>query len=169
MRFPFACALCLYAAASPALADDYRFAYTGFADLRDGGRFNPSVQLTGSFSGSDLNGDGVLGADELTALDIGSFHLFCLTSDNPFLHCHDEFAYSPRTGALRFVVALGEREFAFEAVSGRYFFLHGTADEFDYAWTPQTQLSLVPEPGRWGLLLAALPVLLRRGRRAGRR
>jgi hypothetical protein len=99
-----ACALLLGSALAHAQPVYWTFSYTGFYD-QEAQAFLPDMQLSGSFSGTDANGDGVLERAELSTLLVGAMdYVACAAGSNATYHCGaDRFAYSS-AGGLSFSV-----------------------------------------------------------------
>jgi hypothetical protein len=77
----------------------WTFTYTGFYD-QEAAIFLPDAQISGSFTGIDLDADGVLEIGELSSLTIGSMdYVACAASSNPYYHCGaDSFVFSTEKG-----------------------------------------------------------------------
>lgn len=150
----------------------WSFTYTGFYD-REAHAFLPDMRLSGSFSGTDGNGDGLLELGELSTLMVGATDFIsCAAASNAFYHCGaDRFRFSPGTG-LSF--SLGEYGSDPEgwvggghlvetgALSYEYRFDPYSSYERHLEWTNDTRLTLVsvvPEPAAWGLLGAGLAAI----------
>jgi len=166
----FLCAV-LAACAIPGHAETWSFEYQGFHDSL-AGTFLPERKLTGSFSGQDSDGDGVVARAEILSLVVnGVDFIACESHSNEYYRCGTE-AFAYRDGTLSFTVGqsgrdpegyvgaghlytTGEREY-------RYEFWPGQFAEWEYRWTPETTFAItaMPEPGTWALLLAGVPLAL---------
>lgn len=158
----------------------WSFTYTGFYD-QEARSFLPDTKLSGSFSGTDGNGDGTLELGELTTLMVGATDFIsCAAASNAFYHCGaDRFRFSPASG-LSF--SLGEYGSDPEgwvggghlvetgALSYEYRFDPYSSYERHLQWTRNTTLqvvSVVPEPAGWAMLGGGLAgIALWRRRRA---
>lgn len=166
----FALGVALAIAASGACAEDWQFTYTGF---NVNGVFDGNAQLTGSFSGSDLDQDGKIVLSELTALQVqGRPYLEgCLSLSDPYFRCAiDAFSYL-LTGQLAVDVYGWGNDEAFSGWSWRF----RTGDRYSYwsygwndyenhmLWTPETQFAItpapIPEPLSGLMMLAGLATL----------
>lgn len=180
MKHIFSAALLLASVAAHAQASHWTFSYTGFYD-REAAMFLPDATLSGSFSGVDANGDGVLDRDELTSLTIGTVdYVACAAGSNATYHCGaDSFRFSPGSG-LSFsvgeyggdpegwvgsghIVTTGDAIFDYQ-------YNPNTSTEHHLDWNPSTTLSImsmVPEPASYAMLAAGLAAIgLFRRRRA---
>jgi hypothetical protein len=169
-----ATALLLGSALAQAQTAHWTFTYTGFYD-QEAAVFLPDMQIAGSFTGADLDADGVLVLGELSSLTIGSMdYVACAAGSNAYYHCGaDSFAFSPG-GGLSF--SLGEYGSDPEGwvggghliesgkLSYEYQFDPRTSTEHHLAWTDNTLLSMVsaspvspvPEAPAWAMLAAGL-------------
>lgn len=169
-----ATALLLGSALAHAQSAHWTFTYTGFYD-HEAAVFLPGMQISGSFTGTDLNADGVLELGELNSLTIGSMdYIACGTRSNAYYHCGaDSFVFSPDKG-LSF--SLGEYGSDPEGWRGgghliesgkmsyEYQFDPYTTTEHHLYWTEGTVLSMmsaspvtpVPEAPAWAMLAAGL-------------
>lgn len=187
-------AAALVAGALPAHADPttWQFSYTGFRATYDYITFEgntifegsthreevvPDIQITGSFTASDDNGDGVLDLSELTGFSLDGLDYFdCIAYPSHYRRCSiDSFSYS-LTGMLDFSARTeGNDEFftgwTSAIVSGdraedfTYRYPFDTPDSettYTLYWTDQTRFSIapapVPEPA--GTAMAAAGLLL---------
>lgn len=180
MKHIFSAALLLASVAAHAQAIHWTFSYTGFYD-REAAQFLPDMTLSGSFTGSDTNGDGVLDRDELTSLTIGTQdYVACAASSNTTYHCGaDSFTFSPDSGLSFSVgeyggdaegwVGSGHIVTTGDAVYD-YQFNPDTSTEHHLDWTEATSLNMmsaVPEPASYAMLVAGLAgIALYRRRRA---
>lgn len=165
-------ALLLASVAAHAQSVHWAFSYTGFYD-REAAAFLPDSTLSGSFTGFDADGDGVLERDELTSLTIGTTdYVACAANSNATWHCGaDSFVFSPDKG-LSF--SLGEYGGDAEGWVGSghivttgeavydYQYNPNTTTEHHLDWTAATSLSMistVPEPGAYAMLAAGLAAI----------
>lgn len=141
------------------------FTYTGFLNIssytdREGSRFTeiaaPAHTLTGSFAGSDADGNGMIELAELTMLIVrGQDYFACMASPSPYHRCGiDRFTYA-LTGELDFSVGWRGNDEYFSGWSGGVtsgvastFHTYGPFSEEtnDFLWTDATRLSIVPAP-----------------------
>lgn len=184
------CALLLGSALAQAQTTHWTFSYTGFYDS-EAAAFLPDMQIAGSFSGVDANGDGVLERDELTSLLVGSMdYVACAGSSNAYYHCGaDTFSFSTNSG-LAF--SLGEYGSDPEGWVGgghlittgemdyQYSFNPSATSEHHLRWTADTRLDMtstlasgplpaVPEAPAWAMLLAGVGGIGLWRRRRGQR
>ena len=173
----------------------WTFSYTGFYN-QNAGVFDHSYRLAGSFTGSDLNSDGSIGKDEITAFNLGGTnYVACAGDSNAYYKCGVEtFSYEVG-GKLEFYAAVFGSDPEGQIGGGHY--IDAGVGEFDYRfspfsnsesanlWTEDTRFNIspemksggsipaVPEPGTWamlatGLLLVAATSRRRRGQFAAR-
>lgn len=178
-------ALLLCSTLAHAQSADWTFSYTGFYD-REAAVFLPDVQLQGSFTGADVNRNGVLEQTELSSLVIGSRdYVACAGGSNTYYHCGaDSFTFSS-SGGLAF--SLGEYGSDPEGWVGSgqaittgdsnstWQYNPASYSEHHLDWTADTHLVLtnrsqlgdagaiqlgqvpaVPEAPAWGMLLGGL-------------
>jgi hypothetical protein len=165
-------AAALAASALPAHADPttWQFSYTGFFVTFDDNAFEgsthreelqPDTRITGSFTASDGNGDGVINLSELVGFSLDGLDYFnCIANPSPYLRCAiDRFSYS-LTGALDFGARTNGNDEFFSGwssaiVSGdramdfHYRYPSGPFDEDSTRtlyWTDETRFSIVPAP-----------------------
>jgi len=157
-------ALLLSCATAHALATptpvSWTFSYTGFYD-QDAGAFRPELALSGSFSGSDADGDGLLEHGELATLLIGGTdYVACRSASNASYSCGaDSFLFSPGGGLSFSLGAFGSDPEGWvggghliESGNMRhdYAFNPGGSEDHYLYWTRSTRLQLAP-------MTAALP------------
>jgi MYXO-CTERM domain-containing protein len=169
-----ATALLLGSALAHAQSAHWTFSYTGFYD-QEAAVFLPDVQIAGSFTGTDLDGDGLLEREELNSLTIGSMdYVACAAGSNAYYHCGaDSFTFSPERG-LSF--SLGEYGGDPEGLNSGGHLVESGKLSYDYqitpystfehhlAWTGNTVLNMVsaspvtpvPEAPAWAMLAAGL-------------
>jgi MYXO-CTERM domain-containing protein len=169
-----ATALLLGSALAHAQTAHWTFTYTGFYD-QEAAVFLPDMQIAGSFTGSDLNANGLLEREELSSLTIGSMdYVACAAGSNAYYHCGaDSFVFST-AGGLSF--SLGEYGSDPEGwvggghliesgkLSYEYHYDPRTTTEHHLYWTDNTLLSMVsaspvspvPEAPAWAMLAAGL-------------
>lgn len=162
-------ALLFASVAAHAQSSHWTFSYTGFYD-REAAVFLPDMTLSGTFSGSDANGDGVLERDELGSLTIGTTdYVACAAGSNATYHCGaDSFRFAPDSG-LSFsvgeygsdpegwvgsghIVTTGDSIFDYQ-------FNPNASSEHHFDWTGATTLSVlsaVPEPASYAMLAVGL-------------
>ncbi len=172
-------ALMAASCAANAAHNTWDFSYTGFLD-ESTGAFLADYTISGSFSGEDLNHDGVLDKSEVFSLMLNGMNFIaCAGDSNEFYHCGtDAFDYRIG-GALTLEAGL----FSYDPegfTGGGYSFTAGKS-EIDYAyspfhnmrnarlWTDQTQFTItpassgsvipVPEASTWSMLLTGLGIV----------
>ena len=131
-------------------------------------QFHPDLQMTGSFSGKDLDWDGVIEAGELSSFKVwGGEWLPCVSNVSGSFVCElERFDYSPGATlnfSLTRTEVVGEEStdyitvWHFDSVRGYHQNRKsnvGWIDDWDYRAeiTPQTILNIsapVPEPASW--------------------
>jgi hypothetical protein len=132
----------------------WTFSYTGFYD-QDARAFRPELALSGSFSGSDADGDGLLERDELATLRIGDTdYVACRAASNASYSCGaDSFLFSPVGGLSFSLGAFGSDPegwvgggYLIESGNMRHDYQYnpgGSEDHYLY-WTRSTRLQLAP-------------------------
>lgn len=157
----------------------WTFSYTGFLH-REAGVFLPDQVLSGSFSGNDADGDGVLELPELATLLVGGTdYVACAAGSNDYYYCGvDRFSFSAPTG-LSFSLGSygsdpeglvgGGRLIESGSLDYTWQFSPGNTYERSLVWTDDTllQLAPVPEPGMWAMLGLGLGGIALRMRRRG--
>jgi hypothetical protein len=167
-------ALLLSSALAHAQSAHWTFTYTGFYD-QEAAVFLPDMQIAGSFTGSDLNLDGLLEREELTSLTIGTMdYVACAAGSNTYYHCGaDSFAFSPERGLSFSVGEYGSDPEGWVGgghlvesgkMSYEYQFNPGGSVDHHLYWTDGTVLNMlsaspvspVPEAPGWAMLAAGL-------------
>ncbi|TWI63683.1 putative secreted protein with PEP-CTERM sorting signal [Pseudoduganella lurida] len=164
--------------ATNATAGTWQFSYTGFQDSNSGAIL-ADYQISGKFSGSDDNSDGILELAEISSLYVNGMEYIGCGTGSDYYHCGTEqFSYHIG-GQLDFVAGqygydpegafggghyyqTGVGEFEYHNAFGQY-------TEQAYLWTAQTAfaissgtvlagevVSAVPEPATWTMLAAGL-------------
>lgn len=157
----------------------WTFSYTGFHD-QEAQSFDPGMTLSGSFSGDDANGDGLLERQELASLMVGDTdYVACSAGNNASYHCGvDSFAFTAAHGLSFSLGAYGSDPegwvgggWLIETGNMRYdyAFNPGGGSEHHLLWTADTLLQMasmlpvaadaapvtlaaVPEPATWAIL-----------------
>jgi hypothetical protein len=171
------------AASAPASAGTWHFSYQGFMNA-ESGQFDPNKMLTGDFVGEDRNGDGIIGAAELSDLIIDGYTYLannategCMRDPIRLACTLDSFSYA-LTGQLQFSARY---EYWYDSifdvgtyVTGEYFSKVSSSPGNPthtqrWEWTDQTTFAItpapVPEPAVALLLPAGLAVLAAARRR----
>jgi len=143
------------------------FSYTGFAQ---DGVFDPDYQVTGSFTGTDTNADGVIEQAEISRF---VWDRFLLTPPDAYCSGYNsctlsDFSYSPSGGLafeLRWMYS-DERAYATgSTIAGDSMYYYGSLGDDDaitytWDWTDQTRFEIipppVPEPGQYLMVVAGL-------------
>lgn len=170
----------LAASCAASAATTWSFEYTGFYD-EIGSVFDASRKISGSFTGTDSNNNGIVEQGEISSLLVnGTNYISCAAGSNDYYQCGTySFNYDVAAKTLDFFAGTsgtdpdgysmaghyfqtGQREEDYQYVAGFY---HATTS---YAWTDQTEfaisgavlsggaVSAVPEPGTWTMLAAGL-------------
>ena len=152
MKSLLSAALLLGSACAHATPTYWTFSYTGFYD-QEARSFLPGMTLSGTFHGTDADGDGLLEREELAAFEVGGKdYVACAAASNAYYHCGAErFAFSPAKG-LSF--SLGEYGSDPEgwvgsgtlidsgSMSYAYQFNPGAMNEHHLLWTRSTTLHM---------------------------
>jgi MYXO-CTERM domain-containing protein len=169
-----ATALLLGSALAHAQSAHWTFSYTGFYD-QEAAVFLPEMQISGSFTGTDLDADGILEIGELSSLTIGSMdYVACAAGSNLYYHCGaDSFTFSPDRGLAFSLGEYGSDPEGFHSgghliesgkLSYEYQLTPYNTMEHHLNWTADTTLSMlsaspvspVPEAPGWAMLVAGL-------------
>ncbi|WP_170300159.1 PEP-CTERM sorting domain-containing protein [Pseudoduganella buxea] len=162
--------------AANAAHNTWDFSYTGFLD-EGSGEFLADYTISGSFSGSDSNRDGVLDKSEIFSLVLNGMNFVaCAADSNANYHCGTDVFNYRIGGALQFEAGL----FGYdnEGYSGGGYSFTSGKSEIDYSyspnhymrnarlWTDATHFSItpawsgsvlpVPEPSTWSMLLIGM-------------
>lgn len=160
---PLACTS--IAAAAPAV-QTWSYSFTGFHHVQSG-TFDPSLTVSGTFSGVDLNADNTIDKSELTALTFRGFDFIACGTESYFTCSLDAFSFTPGS-ALLLAATWAAEDVEFTSQAGGSFisgdrwrlFSNGTFGDRDDTWlfTANTveQVSVVPEPTALSLLAAGL-------------
>jgi MYXO-CTERM domain-containing protein len=133
------------------------------------------MQIAGSFTGSDLDADGILEIGELTSLTIGSMdYIACAAGSNTYYHCGaDSFTFSTARGLSFSLGEYGSDPEGWNSgghlietgkLSYEYQITPYNTTERHLLWTGNTVLSMmsaspvspVPEAPGWAMLAAGL-------------
>ncbi|WUR14141.1 PEPxxWA-CTERM sorting domain-containing protein [[Empedobacter] haloabium] len=171
--------LAISAAASA--ANTWQFAYVGFFD-EDNWMFVQDRTITGSFTGSDVNHDGIIEKEEITEFVLnGTDYMACSSMNSPYNYCGtDRFRYE-LGGKLDF--SAGTAGTDPERIYGGGYVVRAGIEEYSYRftpesetrsgaylWTDETRFSItslssggvtpaVPEPGTWAMILTGLALV----------
>lgn len=167
--------------AASAATDTWTFTYQGFQN-QSTGMFSSDAIFTGSFSGNDVNRNGVIEKSELSSLFIDSIdYATCAAGTGTFFRCGMEnFSYEIG-GKLDFTTSLDSIDPQTYAGETFYYqtgvlayerrFNAQAATLEDLRWTNRTQFAIsggptsgaeipaIPEPGTWAMLAAGLAVI----------
>jgi hypothetical protein len=173
-------AVLLTLAATSAQADSttWTFTYQGLFD-ESVGVFDPRIKVSGSFTAEDLDRDGTIRMDELSALTVSNVSYRPCSFNDGYVCSLDSFTYA-LDGKLDFSVEEGEYDgfgtaFGTKIIAGEYVYRwwygpSGRANHY-YRWTPQTSFTIspppVPEPSTYAML--GVGMLLLGVRRASKR
>lgn len=167
-------ALCCTAAAGAPTT--WTYTYTGFHDVETR-TFDPAATLSGSFTGEDLDSDGILELSELDSLlvpplNLPSSMIGCAYAYPYYQSCAlERFSYSAADGLAfkGWVHIWDENSRAYghiEVDSGQSWFYESGSGRpgggrflESWQWTPQTTLDIVspvPEPGHAAMLAFGL-------------
>lgn len=153
-------ALAAAALVEPAEAASFQFTQAGYAD---------GATLSGSFAGSDLDGDGWLYGYELTAFTLNwsgnrAVQAFSLGFDE-----RAGLEFELATGMLAHMAAFnqdgeGQRFFSYESMGWPSFSIPGVVTDerlglVSQSWDPLQVTTAVPEPQSLALLLAGMGVI----------
>jgi hypothetical protein len=171
-----------------AATSTWTFAFTGFFNDQMGA-FDRDYKLSGSFTGGDTNGDGVIGREEISSFFInGTNYLNC--GGGEYYQCGtDSFTYRIG-GALNFIAgasgsdpegyAGGIHYFQTGDREWEYHYTPVSVSETSHRWTDETAFTIssgimsgadvpaVPEPGTWAMLASGLLLVSAAGARARR-
>lgn len=171
----FATSTAANAAGSPTT---WTFSYTGFYN-QNVDVFDATYKLTGSFTGRDLNSDGFIGKEEITAFNLGGTnYVACAGDSNDYYKCGLETFNYQTGGKLDFYAAVFGSDPEGQIGGGHY--IHAGVGEYDYRfspfsnyesaylWTADTRFQIspemksgdsipaVPEPGMWAMLTTGM-------------
>lgn len=175
-------ALLAASCAANAATSTWTFMYTGFYD-DSAFTFVSDRTISGTFTGNDINLDGVVDKSEISSLLIGGTdYVTCGAGGSPYFRCGAEsFSYRIGDKQLDFVAGIDSSDP--EGFAGGAHFYETGKREWDfrysphaivdnsYRWTDETTLTvfsvpesnagipLVPEPGTWAMLAAGLLVV----------
>lgn len=135
-------------------SEEYDF-FTGEITHRDLG----IGEITGSFSGTDANGNGLIEGNELSALTIFGSSVLPVDPDDPFSSATEihAFSYSPAGGLI-----INADWYRQRFVSGQgYTYASPSGYAVWWDWLPQTSVTVaaVPEPEALLLALAGLGIV----------
>lgn len=149
----------------PVQAQSFTFTQGGYAD---------GALLTGSFAGTDLDGDGWLYGDELTSFELHWSGNRAVQAFNLDFSERAGLEYQLSTGSLTHMAAFsqdgeGVRLFSYDSMGWPTYALPGVViDEplglSSTSWEPLQVTVAVPEPQSVALLLAGLGVVALRSR-----
>ncbi|AVR95392.1 PEPxxWA-CTERM sorting domain-containing protein [Pseudoduganella armeniaca] len=170
----------LVAGGASAASQTWNFAYAGFFDALSG-EFDSNYRISGSFTGADINHDGVIGKEEISEFIVNGTDYIGSAQNTPYSYVGAE-AFNYRIGGqLNFTAGTGARD-----PEGMYYYSHiirAGLNELDkvltpydertnmsYEWTDETQFSItsmtsggvtpaVPEPGTWAMILTGLALV----------
>ncbi|WP_161783250.1 PEP-CTERM sorting domain-containing protein [Massilia sp. BSC265] len=135
--------------------------------------FEPDARITGSFSGEDRNGNGIIDIGELTGFQVhGRDYFPCMEAPSPYGRCGiSSFSYVPG-GELGFFAGWGGYDEYYSGWSGSvrsgvsardYSYGHFYESTTSWYWTDQTRFDIVqlpvPEPASGAMAAAGLALL----------
>ncbi|MFC0252333.1 PEP-CTERM sorting domain-containing protein [Massilia consociata] len=137
--------------------------------------FLPDAEISGAFSGSDDDGDGILETDELDSFVVGpTQYLACMRAPTPYARCSFGFTYALDRQELSFGGGWFGTDGYYSGWGGTilsgdeatdYSYNDYSETTYTYYWTDRTTLSFrqlpppVPEPATGAMAAAGLMVL----------
>ena len=175
--------LALSAAASA--ANTWQFAYEGFLDAENWTFTDHTI--SGSFTGNDMNADGVLELGEISQFVLNGTDYMACGTGSPYNYCGTDRFHYVLGGKLDFsagtawtdpegqysggyVVRAGIEEYSYRSTP------YSESRSGEYLWADETRFSItslssggvmppVPEPGTWVMLLTGLALVSGMARR----